>query len=55
MLTWPQTAVKVVDDHNETSQTQGKNHHFGCPHPEPLETTEKPNRIPPGFMRQIVT
>lgn len=54
LLTWLQAAVEVEDDHNETSQAQGKNHpsDFRLPHPQSLETTEQPGRVlGPGFMR----
>lgn len=51
--TWPQIAVKVKDDHNEASQTQGKNHpnDFRFPHPESVERTEQQSQVLPAFMR----
>lgn len=54
LLTWLQPAVEVEDDHNETSQTQGKDHpsDFGFPHPESLEMTNKPSTILPGSLRK---
>lgn len=54
LLTWLQAAVEVEDDHDETSQAQGKDHanDFRLPHPQSLEAAEKPGRVlGPGFMR----
>lgn len=50
VLTWLQTAVEVEDNHEETAQTQGKNHpnDFGFPHPECSGRA----RFLPGFLRE---